>query len=193
MSLTWIIFWIIIVITFVVSIIKKWGGNIKKILKTSQSTPTKSRAKKIWTIIFSILVIGLVLYIIVIVVINYLSHNQFDNKLNSDPPKNKKELSSGDLPPKSLPDSIIMLKDTIVEYYHLSQKSQKVIYTRPGYNYIRYSEGRKYYYKGENEPYFKIYGDGNSRADNVGIKYFYVQFYEVECNIKIKFFPLKKE
>jgi hypothetical protein len=91
------------------------------------------------------------------------------------------------LPEKSLPDSIITLKDTIIEYYHLSKGSQKVIYTRPGYNYIRHSGGWKYYCKTQNEPYFTIHGGNPPIADDVGIKYFYVKFYEVECDIKIIF------
>lgn len=158
---------------------------------SGHATPTKSRAKKIWTIILSILVIGIILYVIVIIVINYLVNNQFDNRLNNDPPKGKKELSDT-LPQKSLPDSIIMRQDTIIEYYHLSKGSEKVIYTRPDYDYTRYSGGWKYYCQPQNETYFIIYGGEPPRVDDTGIKYFIVKFYEVECNIKIVFVPKKE-
>lgn len=212
MSGTWIIFWVIIVVSFVIFVIKKWGGNINKTFRTSKPTKVKhavlpgtgntnshstghvvtNKKSKFWNylsaIVAVIILIVVVLWSITFVIKTVKYIGDFFTIENKVRPK------TNILPQKSLPDSIIMLQDTIKEYYYLRKGSQKVIYTRPGYNYIRHnSDGWKYYCQPQNASYFTIYGDGKPRADDVGIKYFIVKFYEVEFNMEIIFFIPKNK
>jgi preprotein translocase subunit SecG len=77
--MSWILFWIIIAIAIIIFIIKKWGDNIKKIFKTSQSIPSQRQTAwsgwlKTVVIIFIIVLTTVILIWAIISIYTFLEN-----------------------------------------------------------------------------------------------------------------------
>lgn len=133
---------------------------------SSAKPKTNSFSKIFWTIITVVLIVAALVFIV-------WAFTFVRNEVKSFPePSHKTET--------------VKTPDVITETYPLNKDSKKIrVYTHDGYTYERYSGGWKYYCTHQNGVK-TLRGDGNSKEDGT-VKYFDLEFYEVECIITVIF------
>jgi|GEM_PF-3935618 len=126
--------------------------------------------------IITILLILVIVFPLIIRGINYIKEKK-EQKNRDESPIEKIRIKESNL-------------DVFIETYKINKGSKIRVYTHPGYTYERYSEGWKYYFTPQNG-IKTIRGDGSQKHDSV-LEYFDLEFYAVECTIKIIYTKINK-
>lgn len=137
---------------------------------SGHATPTKTKSKVFGKIVSTIFIIALIILLIVFIAWAGPFVKQAWNKIVETRPKTE----------------TVKPPDVITETYPLNKDSKMIrVYTHDGYDYERYSGGWKYYCTPENGVK-TLRGDGNSKKDGT-VRYFDLEFYEVDCIITVIF------